>query len=256
MKKRMLVLAVVAVWMSACGSSGGSDGDTQGPGPDSHVDGALDQNADVTLPPDVTVDGTEPLDLNVPDKQEPDGIPDNWIPPNPDVDQVDPGEVDVPDYDTELVVPDEFAIELVSPDDGATLTGSVLVRVIPKGVEEQKVDWVRVMLDDQQIFQDTKLPTEFVLDTTRHKLPGFTLTAKGKIGPKTAEDAVTVTLNNPTWSLKRVYAEEYRYKNGDEVSLFVETGLPGMVLTADFGALDSDYVVGDERSTRSVVVST
>lgn len=243
MKRRHLLVLVSVLWLGGCGSSGG-DADT-GTGTDTASDGIADQRGDA--PFDVVDEQQPPIDLNQDKGDQPDESGEMWIPPDTHTDGITPDYGDAGDWKTDLEIPDEFEIEIVTPEEGVELTGSTVVRIVPKGVEELRVDYVWLFLDDLYLIQDTKLPTEFVLDTTRHKLPGFMLRAEARIGPKTAQDSVSVTINNPSWSLKRVYADEYRYKNGEEVSLFVETGKAGMVLTGDFGALDSAYEAGDEE---------
>jgi len=143
-------------------------------------------------------------------------------------------------------VPD-FQLAFHKPEEGETCSGSLLVLLTPEPMPELKVDSLTVEVNGEWVFSDTKLPTSFVLDTRQYQATVLKFEAHAAAGDKNADAVLTVAVDNPPFRFKHVSAKKYLYSNGEEISLFVTTGKPGLELTADFGALDSNYAAGQEE---------
>jgi len=107
---------------------------------------------------DIARDGSSPTDDTV-------DIPDG-------ADGLDPGEDGHLDGDTAPAPGDSTdpgdpkVVRIVTPTDGAMLSGSVTIDLEPVGREERLVDQVTLKVNGAIVMRDTKLPTSFVLDTT------------------------------------------------------------------------------------------
>lgn len=245
MNRFALLFSLLLLVSSGCGSSGGSSDVV---GSDAVSDGSLtdipagdsledlsgsDQLADVIEEDGVGPDGTvEDLkDVTVPDSE-------TDVPIQPDVPvEIEP---DVPPVD-------ELIIEIVEPVADSTVQGSIRVRIVPVGIDELPLDNISVYVNDVYAFNDKKLPTEFVLDTTSRTGSELKITANAYLADMTATDTVTVPMDNPDFDIAKVYSRTPFYKNGDTVYLYVTTGKTGMELTADFSAMDSGFEPGDEN---------
>lgn len=194
--------------------------------------------------PDAPVEPPDEIDV----QPDPD-LPDGFVPP-PDA-KGDGGGDDTPDpvdiLDEEQVVIAEFGIMIAAPQTDTTRSGSIEVVVVPLELNELEVDNLTVWLGDIPAFTDTKLPTSFVLDTTEYDNGPLDIKATAHIGDVAAEDEVQVILENASFRFKNVYSNDYVYSNGDEVTIFLSTGKPGMEFTASFAAIDSDYSQGSEE---------
>ncbi len=238
---KRIALLVSVLFLAACGGNGSSSPDL----PRTDLDTDLvtgDLGPDRTRhPDDVTPDGM-PDDGGLPDLVAGD-VPDL---PGDAVDGLEPP--DLPDLDLladeETVPATPFAIAFVTPEDAATVTGSVRVTVAP--VDELLLDTLVVSLNGQPIFADTKAPTSFVLDTRAHQASVLELTVAATKGTESASDAVTVAVENPPFRFKHVSASALVVANGTALELLVNGGKSGLDLTADFSAVDSAYVVGNE----------
>ena len=151
----------------------------------------------------------------------------------------------LPDVPEIVPVPD-FEITFDKPDSEAVHSGSLVVSLVPQPMAELKVDSLTVTVNGDWVFGDTKLPTSFVLDTTQYQAAVLKFEATAQAGDKSAEAKTTVAIDNPPFRFKHVSVQEYLCRNGEEVSIFVSTGKPGLDLTADFAALDSTYDAGQE----------
>ena len=207
-------------------------------------------------------DGSQPpgdADVLVPDApEEPPGdaevqplpdIPDGFVPP-PDADGGG-GSGDAPEagdlLDEEQAVISEFGIMIAAPQTDTSRSGSIDVLIVPLEVDELEVDKLTVWLGDIPAFADTKLPTRFVLDTTEYDNGPLDIKAVAEVGDLVAEHQVKVILENASFRFKNVHSDEYVYGNGDQVSIFVSTGKPGMEFAAGFAAMDSGYAEGAEE---------
>jgi hypothetical protein len=132
-------------------------------------------------------------------------------------------------------------VRIVTPGDGAMVTAAVRVRVEPVEAVELKVDTLTVSLEGVPIFTDTKLPTEFVLDTTAHPQGAWLLEAVATVGAESASHALTIGITNPPFAIREVVADRARVANGDSLSLEVDALLPGLSVSADLSALDSGF---------------
>jgi len=158
----------------------------------------------------------------------------------------DAGGLEIKDGDT--FEPADFAIAIEQPEEFSVQTGAIKVYIAPVDMEELKLDGLAVSINGEAVFFDTKLPTSFVLDTTQYQEAGLDIKAQANIANKAATDLVSVPLENPSFHFKYVSVNEYRYKNGDEVSIYVSTGKAGMDLSADFSAMDSTFAPGEEQA--------
>ena len=146
--------------------------------------------------------------------------------------------------EADVFVPADFAIEISAPADAEVVSGAILVEIKPVDIAELKLDSLTVSINNVLVFTDTKVPTHFVLDTTKHEGSQLQFLAQASIGPMHTSDAIAVQVNNPPFGFKQVSTKQGVYRNGDEVSIFVSTGKAGMTVVADFQALDSNFQPG------------
>ena len=140
-------------------------------------------------------------------------------------------------------------VEIVAPLTGATQRGSVPVKLIAVGRDELLVDTVAVKVNNITVFQDTKLPTEFVLDTRQYGPGPITIFATAQAGFQQGSHTVVVYPDNPPIVYEVVTPQERTVKNGQVVSIVAKiTGPPELEVTADFSALDSDFQPGLETA--------
>ena len=132
-------------------------------------------------------------------------------------------------------------IEFLTPTAGQALEGSVRVEVVPVGVEEWLVDELIVTLNGEPIFSDTKLPTWFVLDTTVHPNGPSFMEGAARIQEDYSVTNVSFDVQNASFRFLRVFPRNWVHVNGDPVEIAVDLKNPGVTLTADFSALDSEY---------------
>jgi len=138
-------------------------------------------------------------------------------------------------------------VEIVAPFDQASVRDVITVELHPVGREELRVDFVHLRVNGFTVRQDTKLPTEFLLDTRAHGTGPLTLEAVAQSGFTAGSHAVVVYPNNPPMTFVRVMPEQAVVRNGQVVSVVVGlTGPPEVGLHADFSAIDSGYVPGSE----------
>lgn len=238
----LAIFAAAACLLAACGSGNGAD---EG---DAATDGRIhDVGTGESAGPDNQdlPDGQTPVDGSgselLTDIGQNDG-PDTDGKPTPDdsTDSDTPPHKDTTETDQAVVVPD-FNIMVAKPQTDTTRSGSIQVQIVPLELDELTLDSLSVKINQDTVFWDTKVPTSFVLDTTRFDNGQVTIQASAYAGNKSAEHTVEITLDNAPFGFKSVYAEEDVYENGDEVTLMVATTKPGLDVQADFSNLDSDY---------------
>ncbi len=214
-------LSLPASWLSACGS--GVEGSANGGG------GA----GDATDP-----DGAD----GVADGDElPDGAGGNDTTPTPD---------GAPDGETVDNNPtDPVLVEIVSPVNGETVRGPIVVRMEPMGVTEREVDFVNLRVNGLTVYQDLKLPTEIVLDTRQHAAGPLTLEAVAEDGFDKGSHRIRVQPDNPPITFLEVTPREQLIKNGDVLSIEVLVDGPAeLKLNAEIGAIDSAWEPGMETA--------
>lgn len=170
--------------------------------------------------------------------------------PEQEVQILPDGAIVVPDGTNEEDIPfnpDEFAIRFVTPSNGDTATGSIVVRIEAVGIDELVLTSLSVTLNDQWIFGDGKLPTEFVLDTTTYSnFPNLNLEATAQWNGQEATDKLQLGLSNPSFDLVAVEADSFVRQNGDSLGILVNAGEDGLNVSANFSNLDTNYVDGLE----------
>ena len=132
-------------------------------------------------------------------------------------------------------------VAFVSPAADAPVSGTVTVRLQAVEYPELKLDDLRVSLNGLVVFTDTKLPTEFVLDTAAHPSAALALEAEATWNGVTASDTLSLTSSNPDFVIARVSADRAQLRNGQALALDVDVGKPGLTVTADLGALDAGF---------------
>ncbi len=221
-------VGIIAMFVSGCGSDmGGTPKDTGSPGD------TTDVSVDV---PDTSVE----LDTT-PEEVTPDVVPDTA-----DV-VVPPDDTLTPDTDaTDNNVP--TFVEIVTPVEGTTVRGPIVVKLVPVGMEEREVDFVTVRVNGLVVFTDYKLPTEFTLDTRQHGAT-LELLAYGEDQFDTGSHRVRLVPNNPPITFQEVTPRDQYVGNGSVVGLTIRIDGPAeLQLTADFSAIDSNYIPGSEAS--------
>lgn len=200
-----------------------------------------------------TVDTGETTDTSTPDTPE---IEETGDPDGTGVDATDTTEdTTVPEVDTtptDTTEPDTDAtdspsfVRIVAPVEGETVRGPVVVKLEPIGVNERDVDQVTLRVNGLTVFRDEKLPTEFVLDTRQHGSP-IELVAFAEKGFDSGSHRVRIAPNNPPITFQEVTPRDPWVANGSVVGLTIRVDGPSeLKLTADFSALDSNYVTGAE----------
>jgi uncharacterized protein YfaP (DUF2135 family) len=140
-------------------------------------------------------------------------------------------------------------VEIVSPLDGSAVHESIPVKLIAVGRDELRVDFVNVKVNDITVFRDTKLPTEFVLDTRDYGPGPITIVASAQLGFQQGTHRIVVTPDNPPIRYQVVTPKERVVKNGQVISITAQlTGPPELNVTADFSAIDSNYTPGSETA--------
>jgi hypothetical protein len=208
---------LLAAGLAACGGSGSTGaGDIVYPDGVDQADGG-----------DVLSDSGDAL----PEGQDPDAEA-----ATPDGDQGHDG-----DGTPEETGPAMHGIKFVTPLNQASATGSILVSLAATDVPEWLVDEVVVALDGQPIFKDTKLPTDFVLDTTLHPNGPAFLEAAAHVLGEFVTVHVDLSMDNPAFGFRRVFPQRPVYRNAEPISLEIDLGQAGLSLNADFSALDSAF---------------
>lgn len=246
-----ILIPLFAVFLAAgCSSSSSEGADTgsgdTGPSPDvvTHVDVETPDGGltDASIA-DTTVEDT----LDASDLGSDGTAGDTTDTPDSEADAPEVG-IDIPiDVDTDL-----HDIEFQELEDGATVSGSIRIKLAPVDVDEWEEAFVTLFLNDTPIFNDTKLPTELVLDTTEYNDGDYILRASARISVDEedleSDASLTLTFDNPNVSFYRVFTELLCYQDGDLLVVEVDLGEEGagLTLAPDFSALDSNYTTGDE----------
>lgn len=141
---------------------------------------------------------------------------------------------------------EEFVYELrpirfTSPVNASADRGTILVAVETQDGSEWLVDELVVALNGEPIFRDTKLPTSFILDTRDHPNGPAFLEAAARIQEEYETAVVDFEVKNPAFRFIRVFSNAPSYGNSTTVELDVDLGLPGVIVTADFSALDASF---------------
>lgn len=140
-------------------------------------------------------------------------------------------------------------VEIIAPLNDASVTESIPVKLVAVGRDELRVDYVSVKVNNFTVFQDTKLPTEFVLDTREHGTQPITITASAQLGFQQGTHTIVVYPNNPPITYEVVTPKERVVKNGQVISITAQIeGPPELDVTANFSAIDSGYVEGSETA--------
>lgn len=135
-------------------------------------------------------------------------------------------------------------IKIVAPGDGNKVSGTVTVRIECVEKEELRVDALDLTLNDAYLFHDTKLPTEFVLDTSAYTNGTLTLLAVAKVGDESTSHGISLIAENPSFAFRTVSADRTEVFDGATVHMDVEASKPGLIVKADFGYLDSGFAAG------------
>lgn len=140
-------------------------------------------------------------------------------------------------------------VEIVAPLNDEGVREEVEVHLVPVGRDELKVDNVALRVNGFTVFQDTKLPTSFVLDTRGHGPGALTLEAVAQAGFQQGSHEVTIYPNNPPITFDVVTPQQRIVRNGQVVSVLVTVDGPAeLTIAADFSAVDSEYTPGAETS--------
>ena len=140
-------------------------------------------------------------------------------------------------------------VEIIAPLGASTVHDSVPVKLVAVGRDELKVDAVSVKVNGVTVFQDTKLPTEFVLDTREYGPGPITILAQAQFGFQQGSHQVVVTPDNPPIAYQAVTPQDRVVKNGQVISITAKlTGPPELDIHADFSAIDSNYAPGSETA--------
>lgn len=139
-----------------------------------------------------------------------------------------------------------FEIEFAAPSDGATVTGSVALEIVPVGVDELLLDELQVTIEGQVVFRDTKAPTSFVLDSRDWDVAVLHLAVTAQAGGHSAQNEVTIGVDNPEFRFQQVYANLSEVANGSAIEIILNASQAGLDVEADFSALDSEFASGAE----------
>ena len=247
---RSLLALLLTISLAACG---GKDADTGGgdtiPGADTIGGDATADAPGIDTAGDIPGDDVPTEDIPVEDVPGED-VPGEDVPvedvPIEDVPIEDvPGE-DLPGEDADTQTPVEWGIIIVDPVQDAELDGAIRVALEPVGTEEWLPESVSLWANGQPIYWDRKLPTEVLLDTATLDDGVVTLEARAKDGTWEVSDAVDIIVVNPKFGFQRIAPNKPFTANGETVSIFLSTGLPGLDVTADFSALDETWTPGGE----------
>ena len=133
---------------------------------------------------------------------------------------------------------------IVAPATGDAVGGIVDVRLAPVGMDERVVGQVKLLIGDILVFTDTKLPTHFRLDTHGWPEGPITLRAEAVDGLEVGSDEVSVTFDDPGFRFLEATPNTRDVSNGDQIVVQLTVDVPGVVVTADFSALDSGFQTG------------
>ncbi|MFH1533249.1 MAG: hypothetical protein ABIK09_21190 [Pseudomonadota bacterium] len=243
--RNFLQILLLAILLAACGGKDGSNGGGDStPGVDT-ADGLVQPDAPVSdvvedLPvEDVPVEDVPVGDVPVGDIPVED-VPVEDVPPG----DLPTGDADAADGDSGSTV--DWGIVIIDPVQDAEVSGAIRVALEPVGTTEWLPDTVSLWANGQPIYWDKKLPTEVLLDTTTLNDGVVNLEARVKDGTWEASDAVDIIVVNPKFGFQRISANKLFAANGETVSIFLSTGLPGLDITADFSALDNTWAPGTE----------
>jgi len=144
---------------------------------------------------------------------------------------------------------DPVLVEIVSPVNGATVRGPIVVKLVPVGIDEREVDYVNLKVNGAFVYTDVKLPSEIVLDTRLHGTGPLLIEAVAKDGFESGSHAIRVQPDNPPIGFSEVTPREPFIKNGEVLSIEVHIDGPSEVkLTADLSAIDSAWEEGLETA--------
>jgi len=132
-------------------------------------------------------------------------------------------------------------LRIVPPTANGQVSATVMIRIEPIEQAELKVDSLEVSLGETVVFTDTKLPTEFVLDTAAYPNGALALSAEGVLLGMPATDALTLTATNPDFRVVEVSADRALVTDGAVLALDVDATKPGLTVTASFVDLDSGF---------------
>ena len=250
---KLTLLALISVTLVACGGSGDSGGDGDG-----HADGGLSDGhsgtGDTVTPPrdQVQPDGAAGED-GVADAT-PDGGTADAVDPDATLPDVQPDvQADVPaDAPNPGDVPPEVSEELYGVGfdgvaDAETVRGSIRIWLKPAEIDEWSGMNVTLTIDGTPVFSDSKLPTDFVLDTATYPDGPHTLVSTATAGSASESTSVTLTFDNADFAFMSVNLDQGNYNNGDTVTITVDLGegQTGLTVAADFSAIDSTFAAGN-----------
>lgn len=228
---RKSAVVAIALLFTGCGS------DMEGQSPDN---GSADSDT-----------SADTVDTAQPDSTDPDTSVDTEVTPDVEDTTADTApDTTVPDTtpDTDTGPDSPTFVRIVTPEAGMTVRGPTLIKLEPVGVNEIEVDIVTLKVNGLTVFEDKKLPTEFVLDTRQHGNQ-IELLAFAEKGFESGNHRVRVTPNNPPITFQEVTPRDPWVANGSVVGLTIRVDGPSeLKLTADFSAIDSNYVAGSEAS--------
>ena len=247
----LFLLLLGALVIAGCSGSGGGDPDEGSTASDVRADAtapSADAAPDVpsaptdaredlqdVLPPDDTLDDDVAPDVPPAD------VPEDTVP------EVNPADApDVPDIDETL-----HGLVIEGVEDAQTVRGSIRIYLRPVDVDEWADVHVSLQIDGTPVFNDSKLPTDLVLDTTRYVNGPHELEVTATAGTASESGGLSLTFDNPDYAFDQVLADEYNYQDGDIVTLsvFLGEGKTGLTVTADFSLLDNNYAAGAETVT-------
>nr|ABB84839.1 uncharacterized protein [uncultured delta proteobacterium DeepAnt-32C6] len=154
--------------------------------------------------------------------------------------------VDPPEPDVEETTPGEFVI-FSAPETGISVTGSMYVGLAAADGQEHLVSELSVRVGDLIIFEDTKLPTDFLLDTRQYPPGALTLRVDAREGTVSGFDEVTAYPANSPFELLEVTPQARVVSNGGVAVVIVGTDQAGVTVSADFSRLDSGWTPGSEQ---------
>ena len=135
-------------------------------------------------------------------------------------------------------------VEFTLPIAGAEVGNLIDVHLAPVGMKEREVGWVRVRIGEAFLFQDTKLPTHFRLDTRTWPEGPVTLVAEAIDGLETDTEELQIHLSGPNFTFLEITPSVREAGNGTQIVLDVHVDHPGVQVTADFSALDTGWLTG------------
>ncbi len=245
------VTILLAFALAACGGKDGDGaGGDAGPGADTIGGDAMtdapgaDSAGDTGPGDDISVEDVPTGDVPGED------VPAEDVPavdiPGDDVPVEDVPVEDLPGEDADVQTTVDWGIIIVDPIQDAELNGAIRVALEPVGTDEWLPESVSLWANGQPIYWDKKLPTEVLLDTATLDDGVVTLEARAKDGTWEVSDTVDIIVVNPKFGFQRIAPSKPFTANGETVSIFLSTGLPGLEITADFSALDETWTPGAE----------